>query len=207
MNLWISIRPSRKRRFEIRSVWSTTEEKSKGFSSFCACFAERSVRLAGILTPSTLQPFENQSIENTSVPGLLLLWQTWNQPFCKRLSICNIQQGGCLVLGKPISGQDTPDDIHRLFLIRLVVLFQFKDRFDWFTKIPRNLQNQYSGGDVTTRLDGIDRLPTHSYGGGKLLLGDVLYRPLYFNGVFHFPSLLIAFIVKLNFKIYTRKYK
>ena len=181
--------------------------KIERFFLFLCLFRRAFCEAGRDLAPSTLQPFENQSIENTSVPGLLLLWQTRNQPFCKRLSICNIQQGGCLVLGKPISGQDTPDDIHRLFLIRLVVLFQFKDRFDWFTKIPRNLQNQYSGGDVTTRLDGIDRLPTHSYGGGKLLLGDVLYRPLYFNGVFHFPSLLIAFIVKLNFKIYTRKYK
>ncbi len=59
----------------------------------------------------------------------------------------------------------------------------------------------------TAAASGIDGLPAHAHSGGQFLLGDVFDSPLYFNCILHFPSLLIAFIVKLNFKIYTRKYK
>lgn len=89
----------------------------------------------------------------------------------------------------------------------LVVFFQGEDVLGGLAEVARNLQDQDAGGDVAAGFYGVDGLSAHTYGGGQFLLGDVFDRPFYFNRVFHFTSLLMDFIVKLNFRIYTRKYR
>lgn len=82
-----------------------------------------------------------------------------------------------------------------------VTLFQFEYGFGWFAEVSCDLQHQYGGGNVAARFDGIDSLPAHAHGRGKLLLGDVLYRPFNPDCILHKLSLLMAFMVKLNLRI------
>ena len=83
----------------------------------------------------------------------------------------------------------------------LVTFLQFEYGFDRFAEVSRDLQHQYGGRDVAASFDGIDGLPAHAHGRGKLLLGDVLYRPFHSDCILHKLSLLIAFMVKLNLRI------
>jgi hypothetical protein len=83
-------------------------------------------------------------------------------------------------------------------------LLQLKDGLDGFAEVFGNFQYKHCRRNIASGLDGVDGLSAYANGVGQFLLGNVFDCPLYFDGILHRPALLMALIVKLNLRIYTR---